>query len=510
MTGVPPAALPAVARPRVVMLVADGVLEDSRVQKTAGAAAAEWDVVLLGVAADGRRREFRLDLAGQPTGGPDGASGDECGARVVLLPVPAVIRAGGRGAREATRTLRRWDAIAAADRRAGGARGPLRRVVAAVLTGALARRPLPPGLRRVLGAPAAFADPTGGWRYLNLAVRDLELAFGAELDTLGPELIHAHDYHTIGIAAAAAARLSGPRGVVRWVYDAHEYVAGTHVAAPWDLRGRLRRRLRIGLEREFISRADAVVTVSDEIADRLQRDHRLARRPEVVRNLPPRRSAARRPERRLRADADVPPGAPVLVYTGGCAPQRGVETLVDALPLLRGVVAVLVVSDQDRYVPALLERAVRRGCADRLRVVPYVPAADVPAYLADATAGVIPILHRPNHELSLITKYGEYLHAGLPILVSDVRTMAATTRRLGNGIVFRAGDPVSLAAAAALLLADPDRYTGVYRRDPALLDQLSWERQAATLRALYARLRGCPGGASSDGASALYDSKRQR
>jgi glycosyltransferase involved in cell wall biosynthesis len=149
-----------------------------------------------------------------------------------------------------------------------------------------------------------------------------------------------------------------------------------------------------------------------------------------------------------------------------------------------------VARSDDPDLPALLDAARAAGVGDRVHVAPYVDPFAVPAYLADASAGLIPLLHHPNHELSLVTKWYEYAQAGLPLIVSDVRAMAAETRRLGVGAVFVAGDPSSFVEASREVLAAPERYRAAWKRDPQLLDELSWERQADRLLAVYRRL-GC-------------------
>ncbi|MEE3920634.1 glycosyltransferase [Micromonospora sp. BRA006-A] len=84
----------------------------------------------------------------------------------------------------------------------------------------------------------------------------------------------------------------------------------------------------------------------------------------------------------------------------------------------------------------LEELAAELGVADRVHLLPYVPHWQVSAFVAPADLGVIPIHHKPNHEIALITKFFEYAHGGLPMVVSDVRTMAEATRATGHGEVF--------------------------------------------------------------------------
>jgi glycosyltransferase involved in cell wall biosynthesis len=132
---------------------------------------------------------------------------------------------------------------------------------------------------------------------------------------------------------------------------------------------------------------------------------------------------------------------------------------------------------------------------ERLHVVPYVAPDQVVDYLAGADAGLVPLLHRPNHEISLVTKYMEYAQAKLPLVVSDVRVMAAFTRENGLGEVFRLPDgrdgrdgAAGLAAAVRAVLADRPRYRAAYAAAAHVLARLTWEEQSRVLTGLYEHL----------------------
>ena len=96
---------------------------------------------------------------------------------------------------------------------------------------------------------------------------------------------------------------------------------------------------------------------------------------------------------------------------------------------------------------------------------------------------MIPIHHQLNHEISLITKYFDYVHANLPIVVSDVKEMRKVTRELGNGEVFTAESTPEFVDAVRKVLTNPDQYTRVYT--PELKYSWSWEAQAERLIGLY-------------------------
>jgi glycosyltransferase involved in cell wall biosynthesis len=190
--------------------------------------------------------------------------------------------------------------------------------------------------------------------------------------------------------------------------------------------------------------------------------------------------------RKLRQDCGIGDDVALMVYSGAVAPQRGVQTAVAALRQLPGVHLALIANPANKSVQDLVASA--PDLADRFHVLPYVPNSELVSYLSQADIGLIPILHRLNHEISLITKFGEYMQARLPILVSDVKTMSAEVRKLGNGEVYIAEDVNDFVRAAQLILANPAKYRAAYT--PAVLAEHTWEGQAEILVDLYNSIAG--------------------
>ncbi|WP_460858550.1 glycosyltransferase [Nocardiopsis coralliicola] len=193
----------------------------------------------------------------------------------------------------------------------------------------------------------------------------------------------------------------------------------------------------------------------------------------------------------IRARAGLAPDVPLIAYSGGVAPGRGVDTAVEALPMLPGVHLALASvppgKESTRHVDAVLELAAELGVADRVHVFPYVPHWEVVRFLSTADAAVSGLSHVPNHEIALSNKFFEYVHARLPLIASDVRLMAQVVRRLGIGAVYTADDAGSLARAAAEVLGDPARYREAMDASPEVATWW-WSEQAARLDAVYAGL----------------------
>lgn len=312
-------------------------------------------------------------------------------------------------------------------------------------------------------------------------LKDGEVAFGKTIDNLRPDIIHANDCDTLGLAVRAQRRAALRRRQISILYDAHEYVQGVHRKHPvW-------RDAMTLLESSSIKRVDSVMTVSETIAGMLEEDYELVSRPVVVLNAP-RRVQPQVDEKRMtiRTKIGLSADVPLHIYVGAAAPQRGIDAMIDALAKAKDHHVGLVVNPHSVYVKKLVSKAESLGVADRLHIHPYVPEWYVSTFASDATSGVIPILHHPNHEISLVTKYFEYLHARIPIIVSDVKTMAEEVLLQGNGLVFTAGLSDELADCFLQIAGERDRFAAAIT--DSMLDEYSWERQSDKLVAAHDRL----------------------
>lgn len=501
-------------RGRVVMLVDNSVAGDSRVQKQARSAADRgWDVILLGC----RRRSAQLDHL--PSRWRIGR------ARVRLLRLDedmkrrrhelrrgwirsplaypgvefarhrqAEVVAGISDLRFRVAATRRWSRPTAALARQWHR---LRlHVLLRLLLPWVDRRvastvALDQRRRRMTGLLDRFTTwwwtRTRGrtaWRRLDPHLLEYEAVYGPVVDELEPDIIHANDYRMLGVGARAATRAAARGRQVKLVWDAHEFLpglAGTRNHPRWH-------HAQVLHERQFAPYADAVVTVTEGLADALQHTHSLPQRPTVVLNAPVATASGERSRVDIRTRCHLSEDSPLLVYSGVALVRRGLGTMVEALPQLPGVhVALVVPHPVNAYVEQLQRRANALGVADRLHVLPYVPVEEIVPFLRTATIGVFPVHRNPNHDLSLPTKLFEYAQAGLPVLVSDVRDTAAAVTRYQVGEVFSADDTEDFVRAARMLLADPDRYRAAYDRMD-VLEEWTWEHQAEILDEVYERV----------------------
>lgn len=496
---------------RIVMLVDNGVNGDSRVQKTAKSAAdAGWDVILLGRSPNGKPQSWRLGAAqvqllrmpsplkmrrhefrrrwimGPFAYPPTGIAAHRAHAvrawQADLAVRRALLESGDRSGSTflepwnirfqelAAKVVKKWVSfrywqLTTAQRHRGTLNGPWDRAYTWFW-------------QRLLGVRA--------WRKLEPQLWDYELAYAETVDRLRPDIIYANDFRMLGVGARAKIRARAKGRQVKLIWDVHEYLPGIKPRennARWMV-------ANLAHEREYAKYADAVITVSERLAELIKRDYSLSELPSVVLNAPSAADISRlgdmdAPD--IRTTCGLDRQTPLVVYSGAAAPHRGLGVMVEAMPHLQHVHVAFVVNDPaGPYLRSLIARAEELGVADRLHTLPYVPHNQVVAFLSSATLGVIPIHHWPNHEIALVTKFFEYSHARLPIVVSDVETMAAMVRETGQGEVFPVDDVEGYVRAVQAVISDPDRYRVAYEKMD--LAAWTWEAQAEVQDRIYRRL----------------------
>jgi glycosyltransferase involved in cell wall biosynthesis len=387
----------------------------------------------------------------------------------LLLLTPAEISRDMRARRAAAAALARgYEVVAACGRISGEPPVPLDGVRVA-RTGRPGRAHRAWGLTSAPSQHRALRELRGVLRLVRLLARTAGLVRAAS--RLGPAtVVHANDLDTLPAGYVLARRWRA-----RLVYDAHELYSEFEAPTP-----RLTRRLTLALEGALARRADAVVTVSDGIADELVGRLGLRARPAVVVNAPP------RAERELhRFD-----GGPVrAVYQGRLGPGRPLDDLLAAASV-EGVELSLRIPLVD---PTTLREAVSaRGLDGRVHVLEPVPPERVLDALAEFEVGLL--FDRPqsrNSELSFPNKLFEYLMAGLAVVAPRLESLGPLLEDEKVGLTFEPGRPDDLAAALERLARDRELLLELRERARELaLTRLNAEAIADTLAAAWSPRAG--------------------
>ncbi|GLS00177.1 glycosyltransferase [Brevundimonas denitrificans] len=226
---------------------------------------------------------------------------------------------------------------------------------------------------------------------------------------LRPSHVSCHNLMLLPLAWTAA-RLSGSR----LVYVPHELEARRAGL------GTVMQKLHGMMERAFIKAASQVVVVCEPIAEWYRDRYGLAN-VHVVRNVPERDALELRKVSSgdFRHRFNISDDATVFIYQGLFGRARGTDRLLEIFSGLEPELCHLVLMGYGEGTDQLeVDEFVSRH--SNIHHQPAVPREWIISYTSGADIGLIVVDNAPlSYRHSLPNKFFEYVHAGLPVLVSD-------------------------------------------------------------------------------------------
>ena len=298
------------------------------------------------------------------------------------------------------------------------------------------------------------------------------------------DLVHVHCGEDLAVLPLA--RLAARRHCCPLVATMHLSVR--HAPRPATARGTLLRAAESAMERTLLPGADAVIALTPSTERLLRGDGIPAGQVHVI---PP----GYDPALFAAASADPFPGLPRprVGYLGRLAPQKDVDTLLQAFALLPADTQLLLAGDgPDR--PALQRHAQRFG--GRVHFTGFVPHTAVPAVLAHVDLLVLPSLYE-----DLSSTLIEAMATGLPVVATRVGGTADLVRHGVNGLLVPPRDPAALAAAISQILTDPTAATRMAAAAQSTAAAYAWPDLARQVLQIYRQVTGRQGPGSPDTAA---------
>ncbi len=317
---------------------------------------------------------------------------------------------------------------------------------------------------------ASWQDDFLGWTFgFNVAVAR---ATQRLVRDWRPDVLHGHDWLIAHAGVLAQEALDLP--LVITIHATEDGRQGGELTTDFS-------RAVDSTERWMAQSADAVIVCSDAMRREV---HRLFGRRLPVAVIPngldPRQwrvSTAARARARQRY------GQPLVVYTGRLEREKGVQTLIDALPRVRRAVpgTHAVITGTGAAEPWLRSRVARRRLDADVTFAGWVSERDLRALVAAADAAVVPSLYEPFGFVAL-----EATALGAPVVVAGVGGLAEIVDDGRTGLTFPPGDAGALADALIETLLHPDRSADrVEVARAELVERYGWAGIAERTVAVY-------------------------
>lgn len=191
---------------------------------------------------------------------------------------------------------------------------------------------------------------------------------------------------------------------------------------------------------------------------------------------------------------DVPPSPPSfaesplkLLFVGRVCPDKGIETLLEAMILLKGenLTLDIVGTGDDGYIRRLACKAEENGIAGSVNWLGF--HEDVHPFIERADVCVAPSVCRESFGLSVL----ESMAHGKPVITTDNGAQPEYMTSGYDGILVSPSDATALADAIKRLLHDPELRRRLGRNASAhFRESLSYPVFAAKMRKMYDEVIG--------------------
>ncbi|MCX6234014.1 MAG: glycosyltransferase [Bacteroidetes bacterium] len=260
------------------------------------------------------------------------------------------------------------------------------------------------------------------------------------------------------------------------VYDSHEYFTGVPelVDRPF-IQG-----IWKSIERHILPKLGDTFTVNESIAELYRKEYGIKMK--VVRNIPPVRDVGpplSRPELGLPVDKHI-----VILQGAGINIQRGAEEAVEAMQHLNDTV-LLIVGGGD-VIHILKEKVQELRIQDKVIFKPKQPFDRLMHYTMCAEIGLT--LDKDtniNYRFSLPNKLFDYIHAGIPVLASNLVEIRKIIEGYDIGLIIDSHDPEHIASKIRFMLDNKEKRRVWKENLEIAADELCWDKEEKILTAAF-------------------------
>jgi glycosyltransferase involved in cell wall biosynthesis len=288
-------------------------------------------------------------------------------------------------------------------------------------------------------------------------------------------LLVSNDLDTL-LANYAASRF---KPLTRLVYDSHEYF--TEVPELQD-RPKVKRTWE-AIENWILPKLQTVYTVNESIAELYREKYKKEIR--VVRNVSPKWSAL---NSLSKSELDIPENKFLIILQGaGINIHRGAEEAVEAMKTVEDAV-LLIVGDGD-VIDSLKKYVNDYGLQNKVIFYGKRPYSEMMNFTQHADVGLT--LDKPtnlNYRFSLPNKVFDYIHAGTPVICTDLVEVARIVRKHNVGSVINELTPESLADRINYFIQHQDELAELKQNCQRAAEVENWEQETKVLEDIYPRV----------------------
>lgn len=294
----------------------------------------------------------------------------------------------------------------------------------------------------------------------------LFLQFKKTIQFYKPKIVHSNDFDVLIPSYFAAKRLK-----CKIIYDTHEIWIENN---EFQTR-KIYKKVMFYIEKYLIRRVDKVISVSQSSADYLHKIYKIIK-PIVITNCP-----LVTPQSHLFSKGDKFE----VLYHGLITANRGYEELVLSSRYVNDNIAIVLrgYGSLEQKIKSLITEY---SLQDKVTLANPVEIINLVPYAAHSNVGVV--LTKPtnlNFSLTVSNKIFEYVHAGLPVIMSDIPEHRLLNEKYHFGLIIDNIDPESISIAISKLYNETQLYESLVLGAKKMASEMNWETEEKKLLQIY-------------------------
>ena len=266
------------------------------------------------------------------------------------------------------------------------------------------------------------------------------------------------------------------------IYDSHEYFTGVP-----ELQNRPKvQRIWKKIERYCLPKVDYAITVNESIAKLFKEEYN--KEFYVIRNVPLISKLFLSDRESLRRELGLPQSKKIIILQGaGINIDRGAEELVTAMSYLPDYL-LLIVGGGD-VIGDLRKIVGDNNLEDRVWFIAKQPIEILRKYTAASNLGItLDKANNINYKLSLPNKLFDYIHAGIPVLSSDLPELKNIVVGYDIGKISPDHNPLNISKLIDEMLTSDEQIKKWEEKTAIAAKDLNWDKEKENLLSIFKKI----------------------
>jgi len=265
----------------------------------------------------------------------------------------------------------------------------------------------------------------------------------------------------------------------RLVYDSHEYFT----EVPELIHRKKIQQIWEGIEGWIFPKLQTIYTVNDSIATLYSKKYQ--KEVKVVRNISSTWNAT---NLKSKNELGIPEDKKLLIIQGaGINIDRGAEEAVQAMKLIENAI-LMIVGDGD-VIPKLKKQVYDNQLDSKVLFFNKRPYNEMMNFTYYADLGLtLDKSTNINYQFSLPNKVFDYIHAGTPIIATDLVEISKIITTYKVGEIVNELTPESLAFTISSLLENDSKLVELKGNCLKAKEVLNWEIETTILEQIYPKI----------------------